>query len=197
MCTLPVHPERSVGPVAERWASARLAVLAYLIGRDSELSTRESRKSVRVAVTWSQEASTFIAGFTRTSMNPAAIRLLGKDGIVWPAWPAGPFLPFLAARHVRRFFASLCKFGQRAVSREAPSFASCAARGAHSGDGRGRTVAWGIAEARFARTPTNRRCKAGTRGDSVTRAGAVPSSPGQLSYLKAGLVKYLWEIGVI
>ena len=90
MCTLPVHPERSVGPVAGRWASARLAVLAYLIGRDSELSTREYRKNVRVAVTWSQEASTFIAGFTRTSMNPAAIRLLGKDGIVWPAlarWP--------------------------------------------------------------------------------------------------------------
>ena len=159
MCTLPVHPERSVGPVAERWASARLAVLAYLIGRDSELSTRESRKSVRVAVTWSQEASTFIAGFTRTSKIHAAIRLLGKDGIVWPAWPEN--------------------FGQRAVSREAPSFASCAARGAHSGDGRDRTVAWGIAEARFARTPTYSRCKAGSRGDSVTRAGAVPSSPGQ------------------
>ena len=90
MCTLPVHPERSVGPVAGRWASARLAVLAYLIGRDSELSTREYRKSVRVAVTWSQEASTFIAGFTRTSRIHAAIRLLGKDGIVWPAlarWP--------------------------------------------------------------------------------------------------------------
>ena len=98
MCTLPVHPERSVGPVAGRWASARLAVLAYLIGRDSELSTRESRKSVRVAVTWSQEASTFIAGFTRTSKIHAAIRLLGKDGIVWPAWPEnfgqGPFCLF-------------------------------------------------------------------------------------------------------
>ena len=85
--------------------------------------------------------------------------------------------------------------GSGQSSREAPSFASCAARGAHSGDGRGRTVAWGIAEARFARTPTNRRCKAGTRGDSVTRAGAVPSSPGQLSILKLGLVIYLWEIG--
>ena len=98
MCTLPVHPERSVGPVAGRWASARLAVLAYLIGRDSELSTRESRKSVRVAVTWSQEASTFIAGFTRTSRIHAAIRLLGKDGIGWPAWPEnfgqGPFCLF-------------------------------------------------------------------------------------------------------
>ena len=120
MCTLPVHPERSVGPVAERWASARLAVLAYLIGRDSELSTRESRKSVRVAVTWSQEASTFIAGFTRTSKIHAAIRLLGKDGIVWLRWPGGQRI-----------------LGSGQSSREAPSFASCAARGAHSGDDAG------------------------------------------------------------
>ena len=117
ICTLPVHPERSVGPVAERWASARLAVLAYLIGRDSELSTREYRKSVRVAVTWSQETSTFIAGFTRTSKIHAAIRLLGKDGIVWPAlarefWAAG-------SRHVRRLVSRVALRGGRTLGMDA------------------------------------------------------------------------------